>query len=105
MPALLSVGGFTFNLLTSTIVNQGGGFLTIRGTGVITSTNQAFDSTIGNWVFSSQDQSGNVKFNFSSGNAAVPEGGSALALLGIGLVAIETLRRKLGAAQGASRRV
>jgi hypothetical protein len=98
MPALLSVGGFTFDLLTSTIVNQGGGFLTIQGTGIISSTNEAFESTVGNWVFTSQDTSNNSKFKFMSGNAPVPDGGSALALLGIGLVTIEALRRRFGAA-------
>jgi len=100
MPALLSVGGFTFDVLTSTIVTQGGGFLTITGTGIISSTNQAFDSTLGNWTFSSQTTSNNVKFKFSSGNAPVPDGGSALALLGIGLVVIETLRRRLAPHKG-----
>jgi hypothetical protein len=101
--ALWSVGGFTFDLLTSTIVNQGGGILTIMGTGIISSTNQAFDSTAGTWVFSSQDPSTRGKFSFSVGNTAVPEGGSALALLGIGLVVIETLRRRFGATHAVSR--
>ena len=40
----------------------------------------------------------NGKFIFSSDNGAVPDGGSALALLGIGLVVIEALRRRFGAA-------
>jgi hypothetical protein len=104
-PSLWSVGGFTFDLLTSTIVNQGGGFLTITGTGIITSTNQAFDSTVGTWQFSSQDTSTRGKFIFTAGNTAVPEGGSALAMLGIGLVVIEALRRRFGGAQGMRQRV
>lgn len=109
LAGLWSVGGFTFDLLTSTIVNQGGGFLSISGTGIITSTDPAFEATAGTWFFSSQKPgTNNGKFTFSGGDeagGAVPDGGSALALLGIGLVAIETLRRRFGAAQSASRRV
>ncbi len=52
LAGLWSVGGFTFDLLTSSIVNQGGGFLTISGTGIITSTNQGFQPTAATWSFS-----------------------------------------------------
>ena len=97
LAGLWSVGGFTFDLLTSSIVNQGGGLLTISGTGIITSTNQGFQPTAATWSFS-QSMGKNGKFIFSSDNGAVPDGGSALALLGIGLVAIEALRRRFGAA-------
>ena len=79
---LWSVGGFTFELLTSSIVNQGGDLLTISGTGIITSTNQGFQPTAATWSFS-QSMGKNGKFIFSSDNGAVPDGGSALALLGI----------------------
>ena len=91
---LWSVGGFTFDLLTSTIVNQGGGLLTLTGTGIV--TGNAFESTAGTWSFTSQGTS-NGRFIFSAGNTAVPDGGSALALLGIGVVGVEALRRKIAA--------
>ena len=86
--------GFTFDLLTSTIVNQGGGLLTLTGTGIV--TGNAFDSTLGTWSFTSQGPS-NGRFIFTAGNTAVPDGGSALALLGIGVVGVEALRRKIAA--------
>lgn len=98
MTALWSVGGFTFDLVTSTIVDQGGGVLTLSGTGIIRSTDPAFESTAVTWSFSQNPSNKNGRFDFSTGDNAVPEGGSALALLGIGLVAIETLRRRFGAA-------
>lgn len=104
LAGLWSVGGFTFDLLTSTIVNQGGGFLTLSGTGMITSTDPTFDATTATWSFTSQGTK-NGRFIFTSGQGTVPEGGSALALLGIGLVVIETLRRRFGAAQGAGQKV
>lgn len=90
---LWSVGGFTFDLLTSTIVSQGGGLLSLTGTGFV--VNSAFETTAGTWTFTSQSAS-TGRFIFTSGSA-VPDGGSALALLGIGVVGIEALRRKIAA--------
>ena len=95
MPGLWSVGGFTFDLMTSTIVNQGGGSLTLSGSGVVSSI--GFDATVGAWTFTSTS-SRNGKFTFVAGNGAVPDGGSALALLGIALLGIEALRRKFASA-------
>jgi hypothetical protein len=94
-PGLWSVGGFTFDLLMSTIVTQNANFLTITGTGTI--TGNGFDPTSGTWAFSTQNSSGRPKtiFSFSADDAPVPDGGSAVALLGIALTAIEVLRRKL----------
>lgn len=90
-PALWSVGGFTFDLLTSTIVVRGGGFLSVLGTGTI--SGNGFDPTSGNWRFSTQNSSANGIFSFSAANA-VPDGGSAVALLGIAFIGVEVLRRK-----------
>jgi hypothetical protein len=98
-PALWSVGGFTFNLLSATVVTQTGTFLDIKGTGTITSTNPLFQPTTASWAFTVQNAGGgpSMSFSFSANNATagVPDGGSAVALLGISLVAIEFVRRKL----------
>jgi len=97
-PGLWSVGGFTFNLLSSTVVTQTGTFLNIKGTGTITSTNPLFEDTAVRWAFTVQNAGGGAGgiFSFSANNATgVPDGGSAVALLGISLVAIEFVRRKL----------
>ena len=93
-PGLWSVGGFTFDLLTATIVTQTANFLNITGTGII--SGNGFDPTAGTWAFSAQNSSGKPKllFSFSADSAAVPDGGSAVALLGIALTGIEVLRRK-----------
>lgn len=99
---LYSVGGFVFSLTSSTIVMQDVHGLVITGNGFF--TGNGFDMTAGTWAFSSQNAGGSAtrtKFSFSTDSVAqgnVPEGGSALALLGIGLVAVEALRRKLATA-------
>ncbi len=50
-----------------------------------------------NWMFTSQNAGGRnmVEFSFSANSNSVPDGGSALALLGLALTGIEVLRRKL----------
>jgi hypothetical protein len=52
------------------------------------------------WSFTTQSAGGitRTSFSFSANNAAVPDGGSAVALLGLTLIGIEMLRRKLKAA-------
>jgi hypothetical protein len=90
---LWTVGGFTFDLMTSTIVHQGGGFLSISGTGTI--LGNGFDATLGTWSFSTQSPSSRGVFSFSASGQSVPDGGSAVALLGLALTGIEGLRRKL----------
>ena len=95
-PALWSVGGFTFDLTSATIVMQTGTFLDIEGVGTVHGT--GFEDTTARWAFSVQNAGGGPGdfFSFSANTASgVPDGGSAVALLGISLVAIEFVRRKL----------
>ena len=91
-PALWSVGGFTFDLLTSAIVSQSSTFLNITGTGTI--SGNGFLNTQGVWSFTSTSANGgtSVKFGFTASTVA-PDGGSAVALLGIALAGIEGVRR------------
>jgi hypothetical protein len=84
LPGLWSVGGFTFDLLTASILQQGGGFLSIAGSGVISSTNPAFDPTPGSFHFSSQNPGVGGTFSFSAA-AEVPEP-PIYALLGVGIL-------------------
>jgi hypothetical protein len=90
---LWSVAGFTFDLLSSTVVTHTSGFLSIEGAGIV--SGNGFDPTAMTWSFTSQNKGGST-FSFSgTGATVVPDGGSALALLGVALVGIELLRRKL----------
>jgi hypothetical protein len=91
-PGLWSVGGFTFDLLTSTVVFQSSQGVLITGSGIV--SGNGFENTAMDWSFTSQ-KSGNTTFSFSANGTAVPDGGSAVALLGIALTGIEGLRRKL----------
>jgi hypothetical protein len=95
-PGLWSVGGFTFDLFSSTIVTQNAHFLSITGTGIV--SGNGFDPTAMEWSFTTQSAGGRTGtiFSFSANNGVVvPDGGPAVALLGIGLIGIEVLRRKL----------
>ena len=92
-PGLWSVGGFTFDLDGSVVVLQNADFLIITGTGTI--TGNGFDPTVGSWRFTAQSPSADGVFSFSSsGDFNVPDGGSTVALLGLGLTGIWMIRRK-----------
>ena len=94
-PGLWSVGGFTFDLLSSNIVTQNAGELTITGTGMVSAN--GFDPTAMDWSFTTQSSSGRTRsvFSFSANGMAVPDGGSAVSLLGCALLGLAALRRKL----------
>lgn len=96
-PHLWSVAGFTFDLLSSTIVTQNASFLNISGTGIVSGP-PGFDPTNMDWAFSTQSAGGGTGtiFSFSANGVAVPEpAASALTLLGFALTGMEVWRRKL----------
>ena len=68
LPALWSVGGFTFNLTASHITLQANGFLNVTGTGTI--TGNGFADTPGTWRFSTQNPPANGVFSFSASTTA-----------------------------------
>ena len=94
-PGLWSVGGFTFDLLTSTVVTQNVNFLTITGSGIV--SGNGFAPTNMDWSFSTQSSNGRprVKFSFSADANAVPDGGTTVMLLGAALGALGMARRYL----------
>lgn len=96
-PALWSAGGFTFDLASSSIVlqnNVGNGFLVVSGLGTV--TGNGFQATAGSWSFSANGPANGTtgRFSFSAGTNSVPEGGSSIALLGLGLISLPLLRKK-----------
>lgn len=97
-PGLWTVGGFTYDLDSATVVLQNADFLIIQGSGTI--SGNGFDPTPGIWSFTSQSPDADGVFSFSASVDAqgVPEGGATVALLGLALAGIEVLRRKLAAA-------
>jgi hypothetical protein len=88
------VGGFSFDLITSTRFYDpsGAGFLSASGYGVIKKL--GFDNTIATWSFSTQNPGADKLFTISASGAAVPDGGATVALLGVSLLGLHGLRRK-----------
>jgi hypothetical protein len=93
-PNLWSVGGFTFNLATSMIVSQSSTFLNVTGNGTI--SGNGFTPTFGTWSFTSTGSGTQPQFGFVA-SSSTPDGGSAVALLGIALTGIEGVRRMIRA--------
>jgi hypothetical protein len=89
---------FTFNLTSSAIVSQGGGSVTVNGTGFVSgSGTTVYQATLMNWSFTSQDPNTGQGFTFSASTSAVPEPSTvvagALLLLPFGVSTLRILRR------------
>jgi hypothetical protein len=96
--SLWSVGGFTFDLTSATVVRQDSTFLNVTGTGFISSTNTSLDRTPGIWSFTSSKSNGadSTNFGFQATSQAVPEPSTIMLLgTGFGLVALRLVRRKM----------
>jgi hypothetical protein len=94
-PGLWSVGGFTFDLLSATVVTQNAQFLSISGTGIV--SGNGFDPTSMEWSFTAQNAGGRPRtiFSFSANGVAVPDGGATVMLLGAALGSLGMARRFL----------
>ena len=94
-PSLWQVGGFTFDLTSSTVVTQNSRFLNVTGVG--SASGNSFDPTPGTWSFTSTKSNGqdSPTFGFQS-STVVPESGTfaLLATGGIFLGGVHFLRRK-----------
>lgn len=91
---LWSVGGFTFNLVSSAIVVQNASFLAVQGKGFITGA--GYESTAADWYFTTQGSGDNMVFSFSATSKAVPDGGSTALLVGAALLAVGVIARRRG---------
>lgn len=95
-PGLWSVGGFTFDLTSASVVpGQTNNFLHVTGTGTVTSTNSNFAATPGLWSFTVSDSNGQAQtsFGFQANTTAVPEPGT-LALITTGVISLVGIARK-----------
>jgi hypothetical protein len=101
MNAFWTAGGFTFNLLSSSIIAQGGtpgstGFVIVNGTGTV--TGNGYTPTTVSWSFTSQDPKSGTnpdQWTFSASANSVPDGGATVMLLGIALSGAALLKKKL----------
>lgn len=89
-PGLWQVGGFTFDLLSSTIVHQSSAAIIIDTTGII--SGNGFTPTPVVWRFAASIQPGRVFRGDGILDNGVPDAGSTVALLGIGLGVIAFAR-------------
>lgn len=93
-PGLWSVGGFTFDLTSATIVSQSATFLNVTGVGTI--SGNGYDPTPATWSFSASRSDGGTAadFGFQAQANAVPEPGAVM-LVGLGaLLAAQRLFRR-----------
>jgi len=87
-----SVGGFTFDLISSAIVTQNANFLNVSGTGTI--NGYLYDPTPGTWNFTIPGAGANGIFSFAAATTYVPEGGMTAVMLGLGLLALGLAARR-----------
>lgn len=73
------VDGFTFDLTSSSISNQGSGSVSVTGVGTI--SGNGFDPTPGTFGFTTQDPSADGLFSFSASASAVPEPATLMSFL------------------------
>ena len=96
-----SVGGFSLTLSSLGEVFNNANILALQGAGSITSTSLGLDTTPGTWVatFNNATSGAVTNFTFSASSAAnpagVPEGGSTAVLLGLALVSLGSVSRRL----------
>ena len=93
---LLSVGGFTFDLQSSSVHFQDNMGLIVSGTGTI--FGNGFNPTPGAWSFSVTNPAGrpHTTFAFQAGVEAIPtpDSGMTVALLGAGLIGLAAFRAR-----------
>ena len=101
-----AVGGFTFELLSSYVFQQGGtpgvnGYVVVDGTGLV--SGNGYTPTPMSWNFTSQDPMASADpsewtFSASGMSAPVPDGASTALLLGLGIMGAAGMSRKLRSA-------
>ena len=93
-----STGGYTFDLTSSSIAFQTGTFINASGPGIL--KHAGFDDTPGTWAFSTQSPgSGSpTVFSFSAATGTpVSDVGGTASLMGMGLMGLALVRRKVQA--------
>jgi hypothetical protein len=100
-PALWSVGGFTFDLTSSSIIYQISTFLNVSGPGIV--SGNGFTPSTADWAFTIVTDGtphGDMRFAFTAQIFAehppgVPDSGATVTLFGVAFVGIAGLRRKV----------
>ena len=90
------VGGFTFNLITSSIYSQDALFLNVVLAGTV--TGNGYDATAfnGTLQLANPPANGLTKFTSRLSFNAVPDGGNTVLMLGVACIGMYLIKRKLG---------
>lgn len=86
------VGGFTFDLISSSVVTQDANFLNIVGSGTV--KNSGYEDTLGTWSFTIPGRSANGSFSFAAASSSVPDGGMTATLFGVSLIGMSVIARR-----------
>lgn len=91
---LWTFGAVTFSLTQITSINEVGAGLVLLGTGTIKAI--GYDDTLGTWSFSADTSSQGATFSWSStATADVPDGGTSMSFLGLSLLGLAGVAKKL----------
>lgn len=91
--AMWKVGGFTFDLTSSNILDNPRTDTVLNVAGIGTLSGNGYDPTPGSWTFQANTHTGNATFGFTAGTTALPDGGTTAMLLGLGLTGLAMLAR------------
>jgi hypothetical protein len=90
-----SVDGFTFNLISSSIYSQVGGFLNVSLVGTVIGNGYTATAFNGTFQVADPASSGPQTFTERLSFNSVPDGGTTVALLGLGLLGFGLFRKKM----------
>jgi hypothetical protein len=89
---------YSFDLSTDSVQSQSSSSLVLGGLGTLNVTGDP--SVSGDWMFSINNAGGKNKadftFGFSESATSVPDGGMTVSLMGVALLGLAAVRRKLG---------
>ena len=90
-----SVDGFTFNLASSSVFSQVGGFLDVLLVGTVTGNGFAATTFDGSFQVADPASGGPQTFTERLSFNSVPDGGTTVVLLGLGLLSLGLFRKKM----------
>jgi hypothetical protein len=90
-----SVDGFTFNLASSSIVSQVGGFLNVLLVGTVSGNGFSTTAFDGSFQVADPASGGPETYTERLSFNSVPDGGTTVVLLGLGLLSLGLLRKQM----------
>jgi hypothetical protein len=95
LPNFWSVDGFTFNLASSSIVSQVGGYLNVALLGSVTGNGFTSTTFDGSFQVADPASGGPETYTERLSFNSVPDGGTTVVLLGLGLLSLGLFRKQM----------